>query len=398
MADGQLQGCCVLLRLRALGIANYMARLQEAKAALADLGASPVDSNNVGLKVGLALTSAALLIGLCAAFVFLWRRRRRPGAGGGHDRIKSDDRHQHKSTCDTLQDTRSSSNTSGSPAGSAAPPKTPQHALDEQSGLERPVVTNVNPLAYEPGRRGSDAGPVDAPYQGATKGLHAHNTSRLPAGPALGGTFLTAGTDESELARPWRVIREPGFAPSADVMIGKRKSMSQLPSPPPSPPSRSVRSLSVTDESASASEFGSAAVLRDVPPACRIGPPTSDFPHTPLATRYNKFTLSQPGTLNATSRIKPSAQRMQTGGSTTFTWTRPCTLAASGHTARLLIALANAAQSNPPDRIAGRYALSHERARGGQAVVNFAHDAEGAQFLVAIKCASRFEVLRWRSQ
>ena len=307
------------------------------------------------------------------------------GASGGHDTIKGDDHRQHKSASGTLHDTRSSSNTSDSPAGSAATTTTPQHSHDGQSGLERSVVTNVNPLAYDSGRRGSDAGLVDDPYQGATKGLDSRNTSRLPGAPALGGTFLTAGTDESELARPWRVIREAGFAPSAEVVTGKRNSMSQLPSPPP--PSRSARSLSVTDESASASEFGSAAVLRDVPPACRIGPPTCDFPHTPLATRFNKFTLSQPGTLNAASRTKPSAQRMQTGGSTTFTWTRPCTLAASGHTARLLVALANAAQSNPPDRIAGRYALSHERARGGQAVVNFAHDVDESHFLVAIKCA-----------
>ena len=57
--------------------------------------------------------------------------------------------------------------------------------------------------------------------------------------------------------------------------------------------------------------------------------------------------------------------------------------------ARLVVALENFANAEPPQLFAGKYLLLDERVVGGQAVVNFARGPGGSIFTYAIKCVTR---------
>ena len=63
------------------------------------------------------------------------------------------------------------------------------------------------------------------------------------------------------------------------------------------------------------------------------------------------------------------------------------TLAEPDALAQLRTALENVAATKPAVDFAGRYLLLQERVEGGQAVVNFARDANGGVSQYAIKCA-----------
>jgi hypothetical protein len=66
----------------------------------------------------------------------------------------------------------------------------------------------------------------------------------------------------------------------------------------------------------------------------------------------------------------------------------PHTLVAGDEQARLMTALTNMAESDPPHLFANRYFLTTDIVKGGQSVVVFARGRVSNMHHIAIKCAS----------